>query len=62
MSNILEFTKTDNECTLCVYGKYMITIQTTNKSDKYIPTSINKEQAIQLRNFLNEFIGDEDGK
>ena len=56
MSDTLVIPKIDNELVLCMYGKYTVTIQTTDKSDKYIPTNLNKEQAIQLRNFLNEFI------
>ena len=56
MSNILVIPKIGNELVLCMYGKYTVTIQTTNKFEKYIPTNLNKEQAIQLRDFLNEFI------
>ena len=56
MDKTLGLTKKDNECTLCMYGKRIVTIQTTNKFDKHISTSLNKEQAIKLRDFLNEFI------
>ena len=60
MSRELDLTKTDDNCILCIYGKYIVTIQATNKYDKYTPASLDKEQAIKLRDFLNEFIGDED--
>ena len=56
MSNILVMPKIGNELVSCMYGKYTVTIQTTNKFEKYIPTNLNKEQAIQLRDFLNEFL------
>ena len=61
MSNILVIPKTGNELVLCMYGKYTVTIQTTNKFEKYIPTNLNKEQVIQLRDFLNEFIEEQNG-
>ena len=61
MSNTLVIPKISNELVLCMYGKYTVTIQTTNKFEKYIPTNLNKEQAIQLRDFLNEFIEEQNG-
>lgn len=60
MSNTLVIPKIGNELVLCMYSKYTVTIQTTNKFEKYTPTNLNKDQAIQLRNFLNEFIGEND--
>ena len=61
MNDTLVIPKIDNELVLCMYGKYTVTIQTTNKFEKYIPTNLNKEQAIELRNFLNEFIEGQNG-
>ena len=58
MSKVLNLTKTANECTLCTYNNRIITIQTTNKFGTHISTNLNKEQAIKLRDYLNEFIGD----
>ena len=48
MSNILVIPKIGNELVLCMYGKYTVTIQTTNKFGKYTPTNLNKDEAIQL--------------
>ena len=62
MSNTLVIPKIGNELVLCMYGKHTVTIQTTNKFEKYTPTNLNKEQAIELRNFLNEFIEANNGK